>query len=198
MAWNNAVDATQTGMQFINTLGQWSAPALTANAPVIGTATNGIATTAALTNGQVLIGSTGAAPVPASLTAGTGIVLTPGAGTLSIATTANTFTWLTTSASVAVWAVNTGYFAISPGGALTFLLPASSVLGDMIRLSLRGATSWQITQGAGQQIFLGSSSTTAGAGGSLTSTAQGDSIHLVCSAANLWVAQSVVGNITFV
>lgn len=41
--------------------------------------------TAAMTNGQVLIGSTGAAPVPASLTAGAGITLTPGAGTLTIA-----------------------------------------------------------------------------------------------------------------
>ena len=109
------------------------------------------------------------------------------------------FTWLTTSTSVTTMLVQTGYFAISPGGALTFGLPAVSAVGATVRVSLSGATSWQITQGAGQQIRLGSVLTTSGAGGSLASTAQGDSIELVCVTANLsWVAQSVIGNITVV
>src|SRR5581483_3702624 len=46
-----------------------------------------IASTAAPTNGQLLIGSTGAAPVLASLTAGTGISITPGAGSITITNT---------------------------------------------------------------------------------------------------------------
>jgi hypothetical protein len=42
---------------------------------------------AALTNGQLVIGSTGAAPVVAALTAGAGISITNGAGSISIAAT---------------------------------------------------------------------------------------------------------------
>lgn len=110
---------------------------------------------------------------------------------------APTITWVTTSANIANMAVATGYFCISPGGALTLGLPATSALGDTIRVSLKGATSWQVTQAAGQQIFLSSTNSTLGAGGSITSTAAGDSIELVCLVANtIWVAQSVIGNIT--
>lgn len=43
--------------------------------------------TAALTDGQLLIGDTGAAPVAASLTAGANISITPGAGSITIAAT---------------------------------------------------------------------------------------------------------------
>ena len=46
-----------------------------------------LATTAAPTNGQLLIGSTGAVPVAAALTAGAGISVTNGAGTITIAAT---------------------------------------------------------------------------------------------------------------
>jgi hypothetical protein len=110
---------------------------------------------------------------------------------------APTITWVTTSTNVANMSVATGYFCISPGGALTLGLPSTSALGDTIRVSLAGATSWQITQAAGQQIRLSSSTTTLGATGSLTSTAQGDSIELVCLTANtIWVAQDVIGNLT--
>jgi len=46
-----------------------------------------VSTTAAPTNGQLLIGSTGGAPVAAALTAGTGISVTNGAGSITIANT---------------------------------------------------------------------------------------------------------------
>lgn len=105
-------------------------------------------------------------------------------------------TWVITTASVSPMVVGTGYFCIAPGGALTLALPAAPVLGDTLKVSLDGATSWQITQSAGQQVRLGSSTTTVGVTGSLTSTAQGDSIELVARTANLWVVQYVVGTIT--
>jgi len=197
MAFNNAVNATQTGMQFISTTGAWSAPTVTQHSVVIGDANNEIKTTAALTNGQVVIGSTGADPVPATLTAGAGISITNGAGSITISSPGGGITWNTTSVNVANMAVDNGYFCISPGGALTLGLPAVSVLGDTVQVSLDGATSWQITQAAGQQIRLGTSQTTLGATGTITSTGQGDSICLVCRVANtLWVAQSSVGNLT--
>jgi hypothetical protein len=64
---------------------------------------------------------------------------------------------------------------------------------------LAGGTSWEITQAAGQQIFFGNQSTTAGTGGSLTSTAQGDTLELVCRVADdEWQVVSAIGNITVV
>lgn len=94
-----------------------------------------------------------------------------------------------------VGATNNGYCCIAAGGALTISLPAGAQ-GDVFEVSLMGATSWQITQAAGQQIQIGSSATTLGAGGSLTSTAQGDAVKLLCYSTNKWVALSIVGNIT--
>ena len=137
-----------------------------------------------------------------TLTGGTGISITNGDGTggnPTIAVIGSGLAWVTTTANVANMSVSTGYFCISAGGALTLGLPTTSVLGDTIRVSLDGATSWQITQAAGQQIRLGNTTTTLGAGGSLTSTAQGDSVELVCRVANtLWTVQDSMGNITVV
>ena len=94
--------------------------------------------------------------------------------------------------------VNHGYFCTA--NALSLALPSSSEVGDTIKVVLRGGTSWTITQGAGQQIRIGSSSTTSGAGGSLASQADGDSVNLVCQTANLiWVQEGgPQGNITIV
>lgn len=106
-------------------------------------------------------------------------------------------TWVTTAVNVSPMVVETGYFCQAPGGALTLALPTTSVLGDTVKVSLAGATSWQITQAAGQQIIFGNSSTTVGVGGSLASSAQGDSVELVCRVANLaWVCQNAIGNLT--
>lgn len=96
-------------------------------------------------------------------------------------------------------ATNSGYVCISPGGALSLSLPAVSALGDEIEVTLDGSTSFTITQGAGQQIRLGNLATTAGVGGSLASTQQGDSLRMVCSIANLkWNVLSSMGNPTVV
>ncbi len=92
---------------------------------------------------------------------------------------------------------NNGYVFVSPGGALTISLPTTSAVGDEFIVALDGATSWQITQAAGQQIRISSATTTLGATGTLTSTAQGDSVTLVCRVANtLWTAIASIGNLT--
>jgi hypothetical protein len=90
--------------------------------------------------------------------------------------------------------VNFGYICVS-GGALTLLLPATSTLGDIIEITLDGASSFSVTQGAGQSIRIGNVSTTVGVGGSLISTQQGDSLRMVCQTANLkWNVLSAMGN----
>lgn len=130
---------------------------------------------------------------------GNGIVITGSGNDITFSVAGGGFSWIKTSSSVATMGLNKGYFAISPGGALTFGLPTTSVLGDAITVNLSDATSWQITQGAGQQIRFGNVSTTLGAGGSIASTAQGDSITIVCKTANLiWESVASIGNLTVV
>lgn len=149
--------------------------------------------------GQILIG-TGSTPAltVSTITAGSGISIVNGAGSITItATPTAAFTWSVIGASQAL-AVNKGYICTT-GAALSLSLPASSAVGNTIAVALKGSTSWTITQGAGQTIHIGSSSTTVGAGGTLASTATGDTITFVCMVANTtWICTSVVGNITVV
>lgn len=120
----------------------------------------------------------------------------PGTNTLTI-TDSGITGWNKISASQTL-VVNMGYFCTG-GGALALALPATSAVGDNIEVSLQGSTSWTITQSAGQQIIMGNQHTTAGVGGSLTSTQQGDSIRMVCLTTNLqWVVLSSMGNPTVV
>lgn len=138
---------------------------------------------------------------------GANTIFLVGAGTISVTGNAGTNT-LTITDMDASWTsiaasqmldVNMGYFCVSPGGALVLQLPAVSAQGDVIQIALDGATSFQVTQGAGQTIVIGNTATTAGAGGSLTSTQQGDSIRIVCRIPNQrWVAIASLGNLTVV
>lgn len=133
---------------------------------------------------------------------GTGISTNGVGNTLTISANGAGFSWHTISASQALAAEN-GYICISPGGALSLALPATSNVGDAIKVVLDGATSWQITQAAGQQIRVGSLTTTLGAGGSVQTTAQGDSIEIVCRAvgvapASTWTTLNFVGSLNVV
>lgn len=95
-------------------------------------------------------------------------------------------------------AVNNGYIA-NNGATVQLTLPAVAVIGDMIRVTGKGAGGWQIQQNAGQTIYFASQATTTGAGGSLSSTDDRDSIELVCVTANNdWNVLSSIGNITVV
>lgn len=129
---------------------------------------------------------------------GAGGITTSGSGNTILIHGSGVHTWQNITASQALQ-VNHGYFCVSPGGALVLSLPATSVLGDTIEVVLDGATSFTITQGAGQQIRLGNLATTAGVGGSLGSTQQGDCLKFVCRTANLlWVVTSSMGNPTII
>lgn len=118
----------------------------------------------------------------------------PGTNTITISLVGTTAVWSKISSSQAL-VPDHGYICVSPGGALVLSLPAISSVGEIVEVVLKGATSWQITQAAGQSIELGNATTTVGIGGSLTSTSQGDSLRMVCMTANLtWVVLSGNGN----
>jgi hypothetical protein len=115
-----------------------------------------------------------------------------------ISSTATAFTWHVIASSQTL-TVKNGYFCTG-GGALILALPAVSAVGDTIRVILDGSGSWMIAQpNAATQIRIGTEQTTLGVGGTLASTAQGDSIELVCETVNArWVVTNFVGNISWV
>lgn len=118
----------------------------------------------------------------------------PATNTLTISATGLP-TWNKISSSQTL-VTNMGYICTG-GGALSLAMPATSLVGDIIEVTLDGSTSFTITQSAGQQIRLGNAQTTAGVSGSIASTAQGDSFRMVCSVADLrWNILSVIGNPT--
>jgi hypothetical protein len=120
----------------------------------------------------------------------------PGTNTLTISATGLP-TWNKIAVNTALQ-TNMGYICTG-GGTLVLTLPAVSNVGDIIEITLDGSTGFTIAQGAGQLIRLGNQTTTAGVGGSLSSTAQGDSLRMVCSIIDLkWNVLSSMGNPTVV
>lgn len=161
----------------------------------VGGSSNALTQLGVASNGQLPIGSVGADPILATLTAGTNISITNGAGSITIAGTgAASFSWSVITANQTA-AVNNGYFA-NKAGTLALALPAASAVGDVIEVSnVNTALGIQFTQAANQQIFIGNTNTTLGATGTLTSSATGDALKIVCRTANLvWYVTSVVGN----
>ena len=132
----------------------------------------------------------------AVITAGSGISVTPGANTITIAATATAFSWSVITADQTA-AVNNGYLC-NKAGTLALALPATSAVGDIIEVTNENtALGVQFTQAAGQQILIGNTNTTFGATGTLTSSAVGDTLKIVCKVANtIWRVTSGWGNWT--
>lgn len=196
MATNNAVNISSSGLVKYDGAGTFSGVTVTNHAVLLGAASNGI-TSLALTNGQLAIGSTGADPSAAALTAGTGVSITNGAGSITINAAGGGLTWTVVTGTTQAMAVNNGYIA-NNAGVVTATLPATSAVGDVVAITgINNATGWKIAQNAGNQIFFGTSSTTAGAGGFLQSTAIRDAVMLVCTSTNAnWQVLNSIGNIT--
>jgi hypothetical protein len=198
MATNNAINISAAGLVRYDGSGTFSGVTITNHALLVGASSNGI-TSLTLTNGQLAIGSTGVDPSAATLTAGAGIGIANGAGTITLSATGGGLTWTVVTGTTQSMAVNNGYIA-NNAGVVTATLPATSAVGDVVSITgINNATGWKIAQNAGNQIFFGTSSTTAGTGGSLQSTATRDAVTLVCTSTNAnWQVLSSVGNITVV
>lgn len=106
-------------------------------------------------------------------------------------------TWEFISSSQAMLP-NKGY-AVTGGSNVSLSLPTSISRGQMIRVVGAGTGNWTITQAASQQIILGTSSTTVGTGGSITSYDAHACIELLCTVDNtVFLCVSDRGNITVV
>jgi len=86
----------------------------------------------------------------------------------------------TTSATMVT---NQSYIA-NNASLVQLTLPSSSNVGDVLEINGKGAGGWKIIQGVGQGIFIGSSASTAGTGGSVASGASKASVRLKCTVAN--------------
>lgn len=186
---------------------------LTNHGVLVGAGTTGITQLAVASTNTVLLGNTGADPsfgtVPNAALTNSSITVSAGAGisvsgspvslggTVTITNTASGLTWSVITASQTA-SVNNGYFS-NKAGTLTLALPASSAIGDVIEVSNENtALGVQFTQAAGQQILLpNNTTTTLGATGTLTSSAIGDTMKIVCKTANtIWRCVSMNGNWT--
>jgi len=170
----------------------------TANQILYSSATNTITGLATANNGTLITSASGVPSLLANGTTGQVLTATTGSPPSWAAASSGGIIWTAITASQTL-AVNNGYVCIASGGALSLALPATAAVGSTFTVSLDGATSWTITQGSGQKIRFGNVQTTSGAGGSLASTAQGDTVTFICSVANNnFNVISSMGNITVV
>ncbi len=191
------IAATYVGQTSITTLGTiatgiWNA---TIVAPLYGgTGVNG----SSASNGSLLIGN-GTGYSLSTLTAGSGVSITNGSGSIVLSANGGGLTWTVVTGTSQAAAVNNGYIA-NNAGLVTVTLPATSAVGNIVAITgINNATGWRIAQNSGNQIFFGTSSTTLGTGGSLSSSATRDVVYLMCVVSNgAWQVMSSIGNITVV
>ncbi len=182
-AWSTSTwPATTTANQLLYSSGTNTVSGLaTANRAVVTTDATGVPVVTALaTDGQLIIGSTAGAPAAATLTAGSGIAITNGSNSITIASSApGVLSWVTETGATRTLSVNQGVIG-DRATAQTFALPTTAAVGDIFQIVQVGAGAITIAQNASQQIRFGSVATTSGAGGSLASIAQGNSIEILC------------------
>ena len=139
--------------------------------------TNGSLEEATLTNGQLLIGSTGVAPVAAAIIGGIGITVTNGAGSITIDASGSGSDVVNVTTSTQAMLPNTKYIINYASGLCTLTLPATFSIGDEIEVMGNSAGGWSIIQNTGQNIRVGSLSTTT-TSGSLSSANRYDCIKI--------------------
>ena len=160
--------------------GGTGATSFPAHSLLVGNGTSAL-TSLSLTDGQVLVGSSGNNPVPATLTAGAGISITNAAGAITINATGMA-NWTPQSSSTTM--IAEGSYIANSSSLITFTLPATANVGDEFEITGVGTGLYVIAQNAGQYIRYGNKITTTGAAGTVVSKTVGDSIRIVCVAAN--------------
>jgi hypothetical protein len=203
VTFTNAAGVTTTTKDYTTNVTTGSLRLNSTNAGVLYATSGLVGSTAALTDGQLLIGNSGNPPSVATLSAGTNIGITNAAGTVTVnCTGAAAVTWIEATIATTL-AVNKGYITkIAIPGLLTYTLPATAVQGDTIEIVGYSAGGFSIAQNAtNQSIRLGNVTSTIGVGGSVSSTLASDSLKMVCvtgGASTEWVITYAVGAFTIV
>lgn len=98
--------------------------------------------------------------------------------------TNSSLTWTTVTSTSQIMKVNRGYITDN-SGLVSLTLPATAIVGSTLEVAGKGSGGWSIVQSAGQFIHVGSSSSTPGSGGSVSSTDRYDSLKIVCITTDL-------------
>ena len=119
-----------------------------------------------------------------------------GDGTFATPAGGGGITWNEVTGTTQAASVNAGYIA-NNAGLVTITIPTTAAVGDVVRVTGKGAGGWLIAQNASEIIHFLGTNTTTGTGGSLASTGTYDGVEIVCVVANTeWVVVSSMGNIT--
>ena len=163
---------------------------------------NGFVSASGTGVGETITGDTGGALSPTAgnwnIFGGTGCKTAGSGSTLTINVTGGGLKWVDVTGTTQTMASNTGY--VSDNSMLvTLTLPAAPIFGDVIRVCGKGSGGWTIAQNSGQSIVFGTSTTMTGAGGSLSSSNQNDTLEILCTTATTtFTVLSSHGNITVV
>lgn len=146
-------------------------------------------------NTDILSNITAGSVVTTNITHKIGTLAEVGAGTVD----PGKLEWNVITADLNPVVKNHGYIC-NKVGLLTLTLPTTAAVGEIFRVTgINTALGWTVAQNAGQQIHIDNLSTTAGVGGSISSSAVRDSVELVCVVADTeWNATSFVGTITVI
>lgn len=207
----------------LSLIGPYTPATYTAHGVLLGEGTSSIVATAAGTNGQVLTGNTGADPAFAAigtnsgltihgvvLAEGTGAFVATSAGTAGQVLTSNgassdpTFQtagfanipWQAVTISGSL-AVNNAYLvnAVAP---ITLTLPVTAAQFSVFKVQGHTDT-FSIGQNGGQSVVFLSSTTTPGAGGSITANTAEAGLTILCTVANTeFIVTDSIGNFTVV
>lgn len=103
--------------------------------------------------------------------------------------------WVDATGTTQAMLSNTGY--VQDNVALTtFTLPATSVLGDALKVVGFNTGGWQINVGTGQTIHLGNDSVTPSTG-HIASMNQFDCVTLRCVVPDAeWIVEAAIGNLS--
>jgi len=143
-------------------------------------------------------GNTGGTIYPNPSTGNLNIV---GSGTISVSGSGHSLTiaggglsWFDNPSSI-VMVVNMGYL-VKSSSAITLTVPLTSAVGDTLEVMwVSGGGGVTIQANAGQ--ILSYADTVTSSGGTLSPTAKGNAIHLICVVASTtWMADFMIGSFT--
>lgn len=109
-----------------------------------------------------------------------------------------TITNVNQNTSSATLAASSRYSTNNGASLVTYTIPAGAAVGDTYIIVGGSSGGWTVAQPASVQCHLGSSATTSGATGTISSTNQYDCCSITCVASNVFTVYGVQGNLTIV
>lgn len=145
----------------------------------------GSAVTLSSAGGTQTLVNDGVGPALATkgLSAGSGIALSSDSTSVTVAVSGGGLSLSEVTGTSQAMAVNTRYIA-NNAGLVTFTLPTTMAVGEVIEICNKGAGLFKLAQNASQSCRYKGFTSTTGTGGSLTAQNRDDDMRIVCLTAN--------------